>query len=58
MCVLMLVDAVEVKLKPKVFDRARRGDGEGMGGPAVGVDDNVCGRSIGFAEFEFAYVEL
>ena len=54
----MLVDAMEVKLKSKVFYRARRGDGEGMGGPAVGVDDNVCRRSIGFAEFEFAYVEL
>ena len=47
----MLVDAVEVKLKSKVFDRARRGDGEGMGSPAMSVNDNVCGRSIGFAEF-------
>ena len=58
MCELMLIDAVEVKLKPKVFDRARRGDGESMGSPAVSVNDNGCGRGIGFAEFKFAYVEL
>ena len=54
----MLVDAVEVKLETKVFDRARRSDGESMGSPTVSVNDNGCGRSVGFAEFEFAYVEL
>ena len=51
MCVLMLVDAVEVKLETKVFDRARRSDGESMGSPTVSVNDNGCGRSIGFASF-------
>jgi hypothetical protein len=47
----MLINTMEVEMKSKVFDRARRGDGKGMGSPAVSVNDNVCGRSIGFAEF-------
>ena len=46
----MLINTMEVEMKSKVFDRARRGDGKGMASPAVSVNDNCCGRGIGLLD--------